>query len=190
MRRASRPVLQLIILVSLTLFSVVPAMAQYSIGEVGPDFTLPDLDNNPVSLYDFQGDIIVVNFFATWCPGCNVESLQLQEDIYEAYSDQDVTVLGVDLLEPAELVQAWRDEMGLTYPMVLAPDWSLFQQFPIAGGIPYNAIFDRDMVLQYAQYGFNLENFIGVIESILDANPVDLEPSSLERVKALYRNHP
>lgn len=176
-----------IILLSLAVLLVSPASGQYSIGETGPDFTLPDLEGNPVNLYDFQGQIIIVNFFATWCPGCNIESVQLQEEIHEAYSDQDVTVLGVDLLEPACVVAAWRDELGLTYPVVLASDWSLFQQFPIAGGIPYNAIFDRDMVMQYAQYGFNLENFLGVIQTILDANPVATEPSSWDGIKAIFR---
>jgi len=180
-------VLFLIVIFCLVFVVATAAVAQYTIGEVGPDFTLPDLDGNPVHLYDYQNQIIVVNFFATWCPGCNVESLQLQHDIHEAYSEHGVTVLGVDLLESTEVVQAWRDEMELTYPMVIASDWSLFQQFPMAGGIPYNAIFDRNMVLQYAQFGFELNHIIGVIDNLIEANPVNREPSSLCGIKALFR---
>ena len=63
------------------------AMGTYELGDTVEDFTLPDLDGNPVSLYDFQGDVILLNFFATWCPPCNDESPILEENFWQEYQD-------------------------------------------------------------------------------------------------------
>ena len=72
------------------------AFGQYEIGDAVQDFTLEDLEGNQVSLYDFLGDIIVLNFFATWCPGCNEEAFFLEHEIWQVYQDKGVQVVAVD----------------------------------------------------------------------------------------------
>ncbi|MDX2474872.1 MAG: TlpA disulfide reductase family protein [Candidatus Krumholzibacteria bacterium] len=73
-----------------------PAHAAYQVGDTINDFTLKDLNGNPVSLSDFAGDIIVINFFATWCAGCNVEAAILENNIHQVYREHGVTVIGRD----------------------------------------------------------------------------------------------
>jgi len=163
------------------------ATAQYVVGDVVDSFTLPDLAGNPVSLADYLGDIVVLNFFATWCPGCNVEAEHLENDIWQVYRDEGVTVLAVDIQEHAALVQGWAAAMGVTYEILLAPDWELFQLFPLAGGIPYNAILDRDHILRYGQMGFDLNALTALIEVILDEGSTPVDGASWGSVKALYR---
>ncbi len=159
----------------------------YDIGDVVGDFSLPDLDGNLVSLYDFEGDIILLNFFATWCPPCNTESPILETNFWQYYQGEGVTVLAVDLLEDAAVVRAWVEGLGLTYPTVLAPDYSIWTRFPGAGGIPYNAIIDRNMVLRVSHYSFDEDEARVTIDELLELQPVGVERVLFERVKILFR---
>ncbi len=60
---------------------IVPVSAQVHVGDSAPDFTLPDTAGNGISLSDFSGDIVLLNFFATWCVPCQVEAPQLEDSI-------------------------------------------------------------------------------------------------------------
>jgi thiol-disulfide isomerase/thioredoxin len=174
------------LLLAAVLLAPGPAGA-YEIGDIVQDFTLIDLDGNAVSLHDHLGEIIVLNFFATWCPGCNEEAEALENQIWQVYRDRGVTVIAIDMQEPAELVQAWALAMGVTYHIWLAADWTVFQQFPGAGGLPYNAVLDRFMELRYAQLGFDLPDIVGMIETVLDDDAVTSESRTWSQVKSTFR---
>ena len=181
-----RPLLGLLIL-SVILLPALPAQATYQLGDVVDDFTLNDLTGTPVSLSDYAGDIVVINFFATWCPGCNVEAAILENNIHLVYQEHDVTVIAIDMQEQVAIVQNWVDSQGVTYQILLTPDWDLFSLFPVAGGLPYNAIIGRDGVLRYAQILFNEEAIISTLNNLLGFDPVADEAQSFGQVKALYR---
>ncbi len=165
----------------------ITSLGAYELGDTIEDFTLPDLDGNPVSLYDFQGDVILLYFFATWCPPCNDESPILEENFWQEYQEYDFTVLAVNLLEDSTLVTQWVNDLGLTYPTVLAPDYSLFTLFPDAGGIPYNAVIDQNMVLRLSHYSFDEDETRVLVEQLLGLQPVQTTHGLLEDIKALYR---
>jgi peroxiredoxin len=164
-----------------------PALATYQLGDTINDFTLNDLNGNPVSMSDFGNDIIVINFFATWCAGCNVEAAILENNIHQVYQEHGVTVIAIDLQEQVAIVQNWVDSQGVTYQILLTPDWDLFSQFPQAGGLPYNAVIGRDRVLRYAKILFNEEAITTTLNSLLGFNPVADEAQSFGQIKALYR---
>lgn len=185
-RRARLTVTALLILV-VSLLCSASAMATYEIGDVINDFTLNDLNGIPVNLSDYAGDIIVINFFATWCPGCNVEASELENNIHLAYQEYNVTVLAIDILEATPIVQDWVNSQGVTYQILLAPDWDLFSSFPRAGGIPYNAVIDSDGVLRYAEVMFNEEAIILTLDTLLDLVTVADERSTFGELKALFR---
>ena len=159
----------------------------YQLGDTVNDFTLDDLQGQPVSLSDYAGDIVLLNFFATWCPGCNTEAAILENDIHQVYREQGVTVIAIDMQEQAAHVAAWAAAQGLTYQIVLAPNWDLFSQFPVAGGLPYNAIIDRDGVLRYAQILFDRDGILATLNALLGFDPVDSADTSFGAIKALYR---
>lgn len=119
------------------------AFATYQLGDPVDDFTLSGLFGTPTSLSDFAGDIIVINFFATWCPGCNLEAATLENDIHLAYREFGVTVLAIDMQEQAAVVRGWAAARGITCHVLMSPDWDVFARFPRAGGLPYSAVIDR-----------------------------------------------
>lgn len=158
----------------------------YEIGDTAAVFTLPDLEGTPTSFDDHQDEIIVLNFFTTWCPGCNEEADQLENNIWKIYGDQNVTVIAVDIMEQAPLVQGWASALGVTYKILLAPDWTLFEEYPAAGGLPYNAVLDRDLVIRYGSMGFDLNAITGMIQTILDEDQVPVKEETWGGIKALF----
>ncbi len=160
--------------------------AAYEIGDPVADIQLPDLDGEPAALSDHHGEIILLNFFATWCPGCNEEAEVLEQDVWQAYRDDGVMVIAINIQEPPALVSGWAAALGLTYPIWLAPDWSVLAPFTGAPALPYNAVIDREMTLQYAQAGFDHDEIVAVIEQLLADDTVATQHTSLSRVRALF----
>jgi len=173
-------------ILSAALLILAGSAAGYETGDTVDDFTLPDLTGDDVSLHDHQGEIIVLNFFTTWCPGCNEEAGHLENDIWRVYRDDGVTVIAVDIQELGPLVQGWAAAQGVTYPIWMAPDWTLFDRFPQSAGIPYNVVMDRNLVIRYASIGFDLNAINDMIKSIIDEDQVPVTASSWGGIKALY----
>jgi len=91
-------------------------------GDRVQDFRLVDLDGNRVALSDLQGQGVVLNFWATWCPPCRRE-MPLLEEAWNDYRASKVVIVGIDLGEPPETVKRYVESIGVTYPIWTdAPD--------------------------------------------------------------------
>ncbi|MBK8167904.1 MAG: TlpA family protein disulfide reductase [bacterium] len=181
------PLLASLALVLTATLAPTHAHASNYVGDTMDDFTLLDVDGVPVSLYDFAGDIIVVNFFATWCPGCNEEAQSLEHEIWQEYRDDGVTVLAIDLQEQVGVVRSWIAAQGVTYRVLMAPNWNVFSRFPYAGGLPYNAIIDRQMVLRYGHVFYEREVLLQMLDELTGRSAVPVESTTWGAVRALYR---
>lgn len=90
-----------------------------AVGEKAPDFTLEDLEGNAVSLSNFRGQPVIVNFWASWCGPCEIEMPALQE-AYEARRETGLEVLAVNREEPAAVVDAFfYDQLALSFTPLL-----------------------------------------------------------------------
>ncbi|HID38152.1 MAG TPA: TlpA family protein disulfide reductase [Calditrichaeota bacterium] len=76
--------------------------AQIGVGDSIIPFNLPDTAGHSISSDDFAGQILLLNFFATWCGPCKIEAPQLEDSIWQVYMDRGVTVLGLDFQERTE----------------------------------------------------------------------------------------
>ena len=76
--------------------SMIARMEKVQVGSEAPDFTLPDVDGNPVSLSSFRGKYVLVDFWAAWCPDCRKENPNIVS-AWEKYKNKNFTVLGVSL---------------------------------------------------------------------------------------------
>lgn len=85
-----------------------------------PDFTTEDAAGNRVSSRSFRGRVVLLNFWATWCPPCRLE-MPSMERLYGEFRERGLEVVAVNFMEPRELVQAFARERKLTYPMLLDP---------------------------------------------------------------------
>lgn len=83
-----------------------------------PDFTLQSLDGQQVSLSQYRGNVVLINFWVTWCPSCKGEIPAL-EAAYQANKGQGFVILGVDVGEPRQVVQTFAKGMGISYVVLL-----------------------------------------------------------------------
>jgi len=82
------------------------------------DFTLEDLEVSAVSLKNFQGNVVFLNFWATWCPPCRVE-MPAMEKLWQKFKQEDFVILAVDLRERKEKINSFVKTNGYTFPVLL-----------------------------------------------------------------------
>ncbi len=115
-----------------------------------PQLTGMTLDSRQISLSDLRGQVVMLNFWATWCPPCRGEMPTIQS-AYETYHDRGFTVLAINASESPEAVRAFVDRMGLTFPVVLDPRAVIQRQF-LVDSFPTSLLIDPGGVL-YASHG-------------------------------------
>ena len=97
--------------------SMIDRMEKVQVGSVAPDFTLPDVDGNPVSLSSFRGKYVLVDFWAAWCPDCRKENPNIVA-AWDKYKDKNFAVLGVSLDRNRDQWLAAIEKDGLKWTQV------------------------------------------------------------------------
>jgi cytochrome c biogenesis protein CcmG, thiol:disulfide interchange protein DsbE len=129
-----------------------PSAAGAMTGERTFDFALPDArDNGTVRLDDLRGQVVVLNFWASWCPPCRQEAAAF-EAARQRYADSGVTFLGVDLREDAVAVNTFASQYGLTYRLLLDGDGAVAESYRVQG-IPTTLILDAAGVVRARHVG-------------------------------------
>lgn len=120
-------------------------------GFAAPDFALETLDGQTVTLSDLQGQAVLVNFWASWCLPCREEMPAIQQ-VYEQYHDQGFVVLAVNLQEQDAQVAAFADQLGLTFPILMDRDGSVFDRYQVSA-LPSTFFVDQAGVIQDVAVG-------------------------------------
>ncbi|MFQ5341691.1 MAG: redoxin domain-containing protein [Anaerolineae bacterium] len=115
------------------------------LNQPAPGFTLRTPDDDTISLSDFAGQPVLINFWATWCPPCRYEMPFLQA-AYDKYKDQSFVVLAVDIQETAEVVKPFLQELGLTFPVAMDRSGAVSSAYRIQA-IPTSIFVDRQGVV-------------------------------------------
>jgi peroxiredoxin len=105
------------------------------------DFTLSDLQGKSWHLRELKGKVVLVNFWATWCPPCRKEMPDLQA-LYDKYKDQGFVVLSISDEEAAK-VSPFVTERNISYPVLLDPGRKVNEAF-VVEGIPKSFVYDRE----------------------------------------------
>jgi peroxiredoxin len=111
--------------------------------KTAPDFILKDLSQKKVKLADFKGKVVVLNFFATWCPPCRAEIPELVK-LYRLNKERGLVVLGVSLdmdLPPQGLLTFVKD-MKITYPVLMGTT-DLAEKYQV-NGVPTTILINRE----------------------------------------------
>jgi thiol-disulfide isomerase/thioredoxin len=110
--------------------------------EPGPviDFTVKDLSGQSVSLSDLRGKVVLVNFWATWCPPCK-EEMPLLQEYYLAHREDNFVLVGVNVSGRPEEVAAYVEEAGYVFPIWLDPPGNVLIDMG-AQGLPISLLVD------------------------------------------------
>lgn len=131
-------------------------------GMRAPDFTLREMTTGEsISLSQFQGQPVLLNFWATWCGPCRLEMPHIQE-AYEKYRDQGFTVIAIDVKfdDGPEVVQAFIDELGLTFLVVKDETGEVEIDKYNVLGYPTSVFIDRNGIIKYVHRGPMTKEFI------------------------------
>ncbi|MCD6327932.1 TlpA family protein disulfide reductase [bacterium] len=144
-------------------------------GDVAPDFSVTNLDNETVKLSDWRGSIVMMDLWATWCSPCIGAVGVMESEIWQVYKDRGVVVWGVDISperDDIDKLKQFREDHGLTYPMALDVD---HETRPYASGyVPTLYIIDREGIIRFGEVGFGKDAVIAKIEELLNEKPPEL----------------
>ncbi|MDH5435272.1 MAG: TlpA family protein disulfide reductase [Gammaproteobacteria bacterium] len=113
-------------------------------GSLLPDFQLPDMDGNIQSSTNWKGKVLLVNFWATWCPPCRKE-IPAFLDVMSTHGDRGFQVVGI-AIDEKNSVQDYIDSMGIEYPVLIGKNDAIEISKQLGnrlGALPYTLITDR-----------------------------------------------
>ncbi len=132
------------LLVLLLLFSLTGTAQAYATSDQLPNQTFLDLDDVPLALNQLKGKIVILNFWATWCPPCRREMptfIELQEE----YGAQGVQFIGVAIDNP-KMAKRYGSDHGINFPLLQGEESGLELSMTLGNRraiLPYTVIFDR-----------------------------------------------
>lgn len=140
-----------------------------NIGQRAPNFTLRDLQGNSVQLQDYEGMVVMLDFWAEWCPFCAGEFPVMQE-AYRKYQDEGFVILGIHRTstESAATAEKFVKTVGATFPILLDNDDEVYKRFIKVPVMPASVFIDREGIIQNIIFGpKDLQTLDGEIQSLL-----------------------
>ncbi|HZX09744.1 MAG TPA: TlpA disulfide reductase family protein [Acidobacteriota bacterium] len=118
-----------------------------------PDFVLKDLNGNEITLDDFKGKVLFINFWATWCPPCR-EEIPGFVSMYEIYNGRGMEILGVSLDQKGvEIVKKFAEMYEINYPMAMGTN-QFIQDYQPGQYIPTTIIIDQEGRIRDRHVGY------------------------------------
>lgn len=138
----------------LVAFAAVPALASKGAldGQEAPDFALKSLAGENLRLSEYRGEVVMINFWATWCGPCRQE-MPLLDDLYNRYERVGFQLLGVNIDDEPRRAMEMAEELGISFP-VLFDDRKEVSQLYRVEAMPVTVILDREGVVRYTHYGY------------------------------------
>jgi cytochrome c biogenesis protein CcmG/thiol:disulfide interchange protein DsbE len=134
-------VVSLVVVVLLGYGLLFKPLSALQVGSPVPDFQLTAFDGSPMRLSDYRGQVVVVNFFASWCTPCREEAPAI-EQTWEAYQGRGVQFFGIAYKDAASKAEAFLDEFGASYPSTAEPGNRTARAYGVTG-VPETFVVDQ-----------------------------------------------
>jgi len=140
------------------------------VGGWAPDFTLPLLDGGEMCLKELHGQVVVLNFWASWCSPCRLEARVL-EQVWKEYGGE-VTFVGIAHNDVPQRARAFVQRHGVTYPNGLDARGEIARAYGLTG-VPETFVIDREGLVHAHHVGAIIEAdaLVSMIEEALNASP-------------------
>jgi len=117
-----------------------------------PDFTLGSRAGKPLSLADYKGKVVMLNFWASWCVPCKQE-MPLLDTIYKKYGKMGFTLIGVNVEPDSKAANAVLEKIPVSFPVVYDTDSKVSQLYQVSG-MPSTVIIDRKGQMRMLHRGY------------------------------------
>lgn len=150
MRRFSKFFFPFTLIVLLNVTSAAP-FAQEGPPVDAPDFTLIDLNGNKISLSELEGNVVFLNFWATWCTPCKKEIPYFNE-AHEKYKDSGLKIIGISIDRSEKIVKRFLEKREIIYPIAMGSQ-KFLSDYGIARVVPVTVIIDKKGKLRHKLIG-------------------------------------
>ena len=151
-------------------YKLVPNLQEMKDHSPAPQFTLPNLEGGKVSLKDFRGKLLMLNFWASWCLPCR-EEMPAMERLYQRYKDRGFVILGVNIKDDKKSAIAFVKELKITFPIGFDPNGEVGLLYG-AWGLPATYLIDAKGIALARAWGpadWFSPGARELIEALLDA---------------------
>lgn len=163
-----RPLLHALLPLTLALTCAAAVPAEGDIAKAGmkaPDFTLSSTDGKPVQLGSFKGQVVVVNFFATWCGPCMEELPHVEAELQQALGNKGLVVLAVGREHSVEQLAKFKASKGFTFTILADPKREAYGKYASAY-IPRCYVIGKDGKISLATVGFEAKEFAALVNVV------------------------
>ncbi|MBR5131900.1 MAG: TlpA family protein disulfide reductase [Alistipes sp.] len=146
----------------------VEATTLVKVGEMAPDFSVEMLDGRTIKLSELRGKVVMVCFWATWCPPCRQEMAHLQEGVIDHFAGKDLVVLPISRGEKRDVVEKFINYNGYTFGVGLDPERAIYDMYA-SNYVPRTFIVDKSGKVTYCVAGYDEETAEAVNAAIAKA---------------------
>ena len=155
-----------VLMVLLNQNTVVQDVSAVRIDQAVGNFALTDLNGKNAKLSDYQGEVVLLNIWATWCPPCRAEMPDLQS-FYSAHKDQGFVILAINAGDAKSDVQSFASSYQLTFPVLLDTQVDVIKRMGIFN-YPTSVLIDRNGIVRNIQVGmYPPENLVADVTPLL-----------------------
>lgn len=146
----------------------VEATTLVKVGQVAPDFSVEMLDGRTIKLSELRGKVVMLCFWATWCPPCRQEMAHLQEGVIDHFAGKDLVVLPISRGEQRDVVEKFIADNGYTFGVGLDPERAIYDLYA-SNFVPRTFIINKHGKVVYRVAGYDEETAKAVNAAIAKA---------------------
>jgi peroxiredoxin len=152
----------------LVIFTASTLAASSLQGQVAPDFVLRSATGENLRLSEYRGDVVLINFWATWCGPCRQE-MPLLDDLYGRYQRVGFNLLGVNIDEDSRRAMQMVQELGVNFPVLFDENKEVSKLYEVEA-MPVTILVDREGIVRHVHHGYKPgyeEKYLTEIRSLL-----------------------
>ena len=141
-----------IILLVLSIFMGSSLASSGLTGQTAPDFVLKSSTGENLRLSEYRGDVVMINFWATWCGPCRQE-MPLLDELYGRYQRVGFSLLGVNIDDDSRRAMAMVKELGVRFPVLFDEEKKVSKLYEVEA-MPLTILLDREGTVRHIHYGY------------------------------------
>ena len=152
----------------LIIFTATGLAASGLTGQAAPDFVLKSSTGANLRLSEFRGDVVMINFWATWCGPCRQE-MPLLDELYSRYQRVGFSLLGVNIDDDSSRAMRMIEELGVKFPVLFDESKEVSKLYQVEA-MPVTVLVDREGTVRHVHHGYKPgyeDNYLTEIRSLL-----------------------